>query len=167
MERRLAELRADGDRRLSGVLMRYGDVATLPWGRERFLPGAFGPVEDLDVVLNVQHDRKQPIARTGGGGLLLRDDGRALTMEADLPDTRAASDVLELVRLRVLRGLSVEFRAKRGGSQFEYGIRTVSAAALPGVGIVDRAAYPDATVEAVRWAGVGDDSESVRRFVWL
>ena len=67
-ERRFSELRQEG-RTLSGVLLRYGDVAALPWGRERFEPGAFGDVTGADVILNTAHERARPLARTGGGGL--------------------------------------------------------------------------------------------------
>ena len=41
-----------GQKRLEGVVMRYGALAQLPDGRqERFLPGAFGPdVGTQDVI---------------------------------------------------------------------------------------------------------------------
>ena len=41
--------------------------------REEFQAGAFGSVSALDVILNRQHDRRMPLARTGGGGLVLTD----------------------------------------------------------------------------------------------
>ncbi len=64
---RYVDLRFDGERTISGVALRYGDTATLPWGaKERFQAGAFGPIGNSDVILNVQHSRGRPIARTGG-----------------------------------------------------------------------------------------------------
>ena len=83
-----------GGRTLSGTAIRYGDVARLPWGQERFEPGAFDDVAGADVILNVAHDRGRPIARTGGGGLVLADSADALTIRADLPATREADDAL-------------------------------------------------------------------------
>lgn len=144
-ERRTVELRADPEgRRLSGVAVRYGDVA--PGFEERFEPGAFGDVDRADVVLNVQHDRGRPLARTGGGGLSLEDAGDALRMAATLPVTREADDTLALVRAGVLRGLSVEFRPLQERS--EGGVRIVERAALSGLAVVDRPAYPASTVAA-------------------
>ena len=51
---RYVELRYDGERTISGVAMRYGDVATLyDHGdgkvQEKFEPGCFGNVRGLDV----------------------------------------------------------------------------------------------------------------------
>ena len=145
LERRYAELRADG-RQLSGVVIRYGDVARLPWGRETFESGAFGDVAALDAVLNVQHDRSRPLARTGGGGLVLEDSADALRMRADLPDTRDAADTLTLVRSGVLRGLSMEFGALRERQDGQ--LRIVQRASLGGFGVVDRPAYKGSEVHA-------------------
>ena len=67
LQRRFVEFRYDGDRTISGVAMRYGDVAKLPWGdKERFEPGAFGNVGSKDVILNFQHDRKRHWQEQGG-----------------------------------------------------------------------------------------------------
>lgn len=146
-EIRFCELRAEGERTLTGVAVRYGSIARLPWGEERFEAGAFD-VSGADVILNVQHARDVPLARTGGGGLELRDTPEALTIRAELPETRAADDVLTLVRGKILRGLSVEFRAT--DETVIAGVRVIRAAALTGVGVVDKPAYPDSVVSAMR-----------------
>ena len=143
-ETRFSELRADGDS-LTGVAVRYGDIATIGGQLERFEPGAFGNVAALDVILNVQHERTRPIARTGGG-LTLQDGPESLRMAAALPTTQDAADALELVRSGVLRGLSVEFRAIR--ETFENGVRVIHEALLTGLGVVDKPAYPASVVEA-------------------
>ena len=96
MERRFTEFRQEG-RRLLGTVIKYGDVSRQPWGTERFEPGAFQPIGD--VILNAHHERSRPLARVGGG-LTLEDSPQALTMTAELPNTREADDVLELVRKR-------------------------------------------------------------------
>ena len=144
-ETRRAELRQEGGRRLSGTAIRYGDVAQLPWGRERIEARAFAPIGD--VLLNGYHDRTTPLARTGAG-LTLADSDSELSMRADLPETQGASDVLALVRAGVLRGLSIEFRATQERNEGD--LRIIERAELVGVGVVDSPAYPASTVEARR-----------------
>ena len=147
LERRYCELRADfAERRLEGTAMRYGDVGQIGQLRERFEAGAFGDLATADVVLNTQHQRTVPLARTGGGGLSLVDTNLELRISAVLPETRAADDVLALVKSSILRGLSIEFRATR--ERRELGIRVVTRAVLSGVSVVDSGAYPMATVAA-------------------
>lgn len=148
-ERRTVALRADEDgRRLEGVAVRYGERS--PTWNERFEPGAFGDVAAADVILNRQHDRSRPLARTGGGGLVLEDGPDALRMAASLPDVAEARDAAALVAAGVLRGLSVEFvpMAKR----MEAGVRVIERARLAGLAVVDRPGYEGATV-AARGAG--------------
>ena len=151
VERRFAELRQGPGRTLEGVAVRYGDTATLPWGRERFEPGAFGDVAASDVILNVAHDRSRPIARTGGAGLALVDTSERLAIRADVPPTQDGDDALALVRAGVLRGLSVEFRAV--AERIEGGVRVIERAVLSAIGIVDTPAYPASEVEARRRKG--------------
>ena len=134
-------LEADGGK-LTGVVMRYGSHGDK---NERFAPGVFG-ASIGDVMLNVQHDRSKPLARTGGSGLELKDSPAALTMTATLPKTREARDTVALVKSGVLRGLSVEFRAlkeRRVG-----GVRVIERAELLAVGVVDKPSYEASTVAA-------------------
>ena len=149
-QKRFCELRYDGDRTIEGTALRYGDVATLPWGdKERFEPGAFGNVNRADVILNFNHNRSQPLARTGGAGLEVTDSMAELAVRAVLPDTTAANDALTLVRAKVMRGLSIEFKieeyriegmkpGKRGSDE----TMVIEKAKLVGVAVVDRPAYP-------------------------
>lgn len=149
LQKRFIELRYDGERTLSGTLMRYGDTAVMPWGdKERFEPGAFGNVGKADVTLNVQHDRSRLIGRTGGGGVELRDSPTELSISAKLPDTREANDAIELVRGKILRGFSVEFLPDDARQEMEGGKRLhiITRAKLVGVGVVDRPAYPHSKV---------------------
>ena len=147
LEKRFAEFRSEAGRRLIGTLVKYGDTAKLPGGiKERFMPGAFGDVAALDVILNGHHDRGRPLARTGGAGLVLEDSADALSMTATLPKTRDADDVLELVRTGVLRGLSLEFAAQ--SERMESATRVIERARLGGLAVVDRPAYPESGIEA-------------------
>ena len=152
----------EGDFSLSGVAMPYGGQAQLPGFRERFLPGAFGNLEGADVVLNLQHQRAQVLARTGGGGLALADSPERLALRAELVPTQLAKDTLELIRAKVLRGLSVEFAVPSGGDRFERAnggtVRIVREARLLAVAVVDTPAYSAAGV-ASRYA----DPEVIRR----
>ena len=157
IEQRYCEIRAEG-RKLNGVAVRYGDVAALPFGKERIEAGAFSPLGD--AILNSQHDRAAPLARTGGGGLVLKDSDEALSIEAELPNTRATDDVLELVRTKVIRGLSIEFRAVK--ERAEAGLRIIERAVLVGVAVVDTPAYPASVVEARM-----KEAPPPRRMVWL
>ena len=156
VERRYFELRFDSDeRRITGTAMRYGDVAVLPWGdKERFEPGAFGEVAGADVILNIQHDRAQPIARTLGGTLRLSDSSGELTIDATLPDTPAANGALANVRAGILRGFSVEFMPKE--TRKEDGVIIVEKASLPAIGLVDRPAYKKSRVHPRSEADMND-----------
>ena len=151
METRFLECRADG-RTLTGAALNYGDVARLPFGREVFDSQPFGDVSALDVIANVQHDRRRPIARTGGGGLLLTDSPERLIVRADLPNTRDADDALELVKTGVLRGWSIEFNPERESQDGD--LRRIHRAGLSGLGLVDRPAYRQ-SVPMVRQDGEG------------
>ena len=154
-EKRYCELRAQG-RVLSGVGITYGDIAVLPFGRERFQAGAFPGVATSDVILNASHDRGRPLARTGGGGLVLTDTAKELSIRADLAPTREADDTLTLVRAGVLRGISLEFIARSEGR--EGNVRVIERAELRGLGVVDRPAYGGSVVSAreeVRQRGRG------------
>ena len=148
LERRYFELRQGEGRRLEGVAVRYGDVAALPWGKEKFERGAFSGGMS-DVRLTVQHDRGRPLARTGAG-LTLDDNAERLALAAELPATREADDTLTLVRAGVLRGLSVEFRAVV--ERMEGETRVISRATLGAVSVVDEPAYPQSEVAAMRAA---------------
>ena len=143
-EHRFTEFRAEG-RTLRGVVVPYRTPARIGTFTEQFEAEAFGDVRSLDVILNVHHSRRRPLARTGEGGLRLQDGPDALRMTAKLPETRDADDALALVKSGVLRGLSVEFRSLR--DSWSDSLRTVHRAALGGIGLVDRPAH-DTTVEA-------------------
>ena len=147
VQHRFYELRFDEEeRRVTGTAMRYGDVAELPWGeKERFDRGAFGDVDRIDATLNVQHERGRPVARTRGGGMTLQDSAGALTIDAVLPDTTDANDVVKNIRAKILRGLSVEFYPET--TRLENGVTVIEKAVLRGIAIVDRPAYNDSKLQ--------------------
>ena len=151
METRFLECRADG-RIVTGAALRYGDTARIPGGRETFRARAFGDVAALDVRLNVMHDRRRLIARTGGGGLLLTDSPERLAIRADLPNTRDADDALTMLKSGLLRGISIEFDPQQESQQGD--LRTIERADLSGIGLVDIPAYRE-SIPQVRQDGEG------------
>ena len=147
------ELRADADGvgTVEGVVVRYGDVS--PAFNESIDAGAFGDLKSADVIVNHQHVREQPLARTGSG-LTLTDSDADLRASIELPDTQLGRDVATLVRSGVLQGLSTEFYI----SEFAIrsGLTHVTAAKLTGLAVVDRPAYPDSRIglRQNRWAPI-------------
>ena len=153
--RAVHEFRASpSDRTISGIAMPYNRTARIGSLRERFQPGAFGSdVEAQDVRMDVQHDRSKILARTNGGGLSLSDSSKQLRFRAELPGTREADDVLELVARSVLRGASVEFVARE--EHYKGRVRHVAAADLISVSVVDSPAYKNARIETRQRPGRG------------
>ena len=142
MERRTGgELRAEG-RRLSGTVLRFGDIS--PSHRERFEAGAFAFADA--VPLNLHHDPERAVAWQPGGGMELRQDNEVLSMSAELPPIPAADRALAMVRAGQATGLSVEFQPVR--ERREDGLRVVEAALLTGIGIVRSPSYGGSRVEA-------------------
>lgn len=165
-EFRFCELRTDGDRTICGTAIHYGDEANIAGlYRERFAQGAFGNVGTLDVILNVQHDRGRVLTRTGAG-LHLQESTSELTIRADLPTTREADDVLTLIRQRVLRGLSIEFRPIQ--ERYIDGVRVIDKALLRAIAVVDTPAYKESVVEArhKEFMARVDPAPYILPFVW-
>ena len=156
IQRRFVELRFDGEKTVSGTLVRYGDVAKLPWGLERFEPGAFGDLSQKDVALNVMHERGRIVARTnpqrGQAKLELIDSPEKLDLRATLADTTDGRDALQMVKDDLLRGFSVEFIEQETRSEAVNGepMDVQVRADLRGAGMVDRPAYGQSVINP-RW----------------
>ena len=136
LERRYADLTEVEGRTLTGLALPFEVEARVGTMRERF---ARGSVQSTgEAVLNRQHQRAVPLAREPETlSFEVTDSG--LYMRAMLPETRESDDVLALVKARVLRGLSVEFVAKR--ERFDGGVRVIEAATVYGLAVVDSGAY--------------------------
>ena len=132
--------------RLEGVLVHYNLPATVLDYKERIVPGAFGNLDAADVLLNWRHQRTNPISRTRGGGLVLRDSSTKLELSATLPDTTEARDMWATVNHGTDRGLSVEMRVLE--DDWNGDLRTILRAKLVGIGVVTNPAYSQSTVEA-------------------
>ena len=157
-ETRFRELRAQG-RRLTGTVMRYGDVATIAGvGAERFSVFAFDKYlrHGRGTKLNIMHEPDLIVASTRRGDLTFTDSPEALDMVATLPSGSAYDSVLALIGDRLTTGLSVEFVALE--ERTTNGTRVIQAATLPALGIVDDPAYSASGVE-VRRRGRGLSGE--------
>ena len=140
-----------GDSRiLEGTVIRYGDIGHGDYGPERFTPGSLEV--NPDIILRVQHDRGRPIARTPDS-LKLENSNEALTLRAEVPETREGSDALVAVRKNILQGLSLEFRQAKFTMQG--GIRTITSALVTGVGLVDKPSFEGSKVETRAIGGAG------------
>ena len=169
VEYRYVELRYEGDNIITGTLLRYDDTAVFPWGsKERFEAGCFGDLTSADVILHLQHERSEPIARTGGGGLTVTDTPVALSIRAELdmedPDAMRA---MRKVKNNLLRGLSVEFvplksrmESNSDGSYTE----VHEQAELRGAGVVDKPQYKKSTLDK-REEQDGMNDEQIRKLV--
>ena len=130
---------------VSGVAVQYGKRSNARRGQagvyyDRFEAGCFGDVASLDVTLNRGHDPSATFARTGDGGLVLRDTPEALTISAQPADTALWRDTRTLMANGTLRNLSIEVSIPHEAVRFDYGTRTrsIARANLTGVGIVER-----------------------------
>ena len=129
------ELRADDSRqspgRITGTLLTYGKRASdRP---EVFADGALR-WDDGGIVLNVQHDRQQPVMR-----FTPEVRGKEVVVDAALPDTQRGRDTATMVKNGTMTGLSIEFRATDEGMRT--GVREVRAATLMGAAVVDSPSY--------------------------
>ena len=145
-EFRWIEIREESDlddRILRGTVVRFGQAARIADMFDEVIePGA---LKFEDVILNVGHDRRTPLSRTGAG-LILRETTDDITLEARIAETQAGNDAIALVRAKVLRGFSIEMtvlqnRWSAGGTK-----RTIRSATMSGIGLVDRPAYPESTI---------------------
>ena len=146
------ELRSDDSRqspgRIVGSLMVYGEKARSR--NERFADDSL-VWPDGGVVLNLSHDRKQPLMRFTP---IL--EGRELKIDAMLPDTSRGRDSAVMVKDGTLKGLSVEFVTEDEG--FEGGLRIVKRARLTAAALVDCGDYGSVEVR---------HGQAKRRARWL
>jgi Escherichia/Staphylococcus phage prohead protease len=148
------EVRSESDRIVDARLLRWGEVASTPQGRERFVRGAFRGIDPASVSLEaIGPHGAQPGVRLAGRGIELedRDDGPHASFRVSR--TRDGDELLELARDGVYRTVSVVFEPVEGGSRMgRDGVIERIRANLVRVGIVERGAYGGAAVLAVRGA---------------
>ncbi len=96
-----AEFRANNDnnkKTIEGYAAIYDVPADMGWYTEYIRAGAFAKtLKEADVRALFNHDPNQVLGRNKSGTLQLSSDKKGLKYIADLPGTRAAEDVYELI----------------------------------------------------------------------
>ena len=143
------EYRADdnGLGTVSGVIVRYGDVARLgPMLTEQIEQGAF----DLTPPwwANRMHQRPN-ILGVSGENLTLLDAKDGLRFRLELPSTQLGRDTAYELSKGFLRGASIELgQVKDSYAGLRRIIQKSSAVRF---GLVDKPAYPDSLLQLNRW----------------
>ena len=167
-ERRFFEFRAEGGDTgvITGVAVPYGVPSTIGRFTETFKAGAFAPIGN-EIRVNLQHERGRALARNvEGGGLVLVDSDIELRASLTLPDTVTGQEARALIERRVLTGFSAEFNVKPGGDTWRGMDRTVTAATLHGISLVDAPAHVGAQLDMEkRWKV--SNGQPARRQIWL
>ena len=141
-ERRFVEFRQGEDgEELSGTVINFGEIATIGRFTERVNAGAFDGYDESRMVMNIQHDRRQPLARPDTEYLDLTNDSNSFGMRLRYPPTDYGRRAKELVDVGILRGLSVEMIVPDDGESWNARERTINRATLVGFGLVDIPAY--------------------------
>ena len=123
--------------RIVGTLLTYGERAKdRP---EMFVDGALRWPE-LGFNINEQHNRQSPIVRA-----IPYLDGKAIKIDAKVPDTQRGRDAITNIREGVYTGLSIEFGAEQ--EEYRQGLRIIKRGILGGGALVDRASYGGSVVE--------------------
>lgn len=79
---------------------------------EEFAPGAFAKsLQQRDVIAIHSHDIGRVMGRKGAGTLSLREDGKGLAFENQLPDTTDGRDLAVSIDRGDIPGMSFGFRA--------------------------------------------------------
>ena len=132
---------------VSGVIVRYGDVAQLgPTLTEQIERGAFNL--SLPWWANRMHQRPSILGATGSN-LTLSDDADALRFRLELPSTQLGRDTAYELGNGFLRGASIELgQVKDSYSGLR---RTIQKSTAVRFGLVDKPAYPDSLLKVNRW----------------
>lgn len=148
------------DKKLRGYAAVFNSLSEDLGGfRERILPGAFKRAlsqPNLDILALGFHNPDVVLGRTSAGTLILREDATGLYMEIDIPNTTAAADIAENVRLGNLRQMSIGFMINKESFKEERGlvVREISDLDLVEVSIVTFPAYKATSVN-LRELGFG------------
>ena len=134
-----AEAHEDG---LSGVVMPYGELAPRPGYQLQVMPGSLAG-RMSDVLVNLQHDDKQLLGRTGSN-VQLTDTQKELLIAMTYPDTQVGRDAKLLVDIEVLTGFSAELHVL--DDTWVGGVRRVDEAHLSGIALVARPAMKTAMI---------------------
>ena len=150
----VAELRVergedDKDSRVvTGIAVRYGDLARIGSFREKIKPGALELPENGKANLTLQHDRALPL-----GLLEWTNSAEALRVRSEFPEGARQDQVLADIEAGLLRGLSLEFIIKKekeipSEDPEKADVYEIEDARVIRCSVVDDGAYPQATLDA-------------------
>lgn len=119
--------------------------------REEIMPGAFSDsIKADDVRALWNHDPNFPLARTKSGTLRLSEDRTGLKIDADLPDTQFARDLMKSIERRDVDQMSFGFRVLPKDQKWEMRngslVRSLVRVGLFDVSPVTFPAYPQTDV---------------------
>jgi HK97 family phage prohead protease len=130
IERRAAaEVRTGSGRSLIGYAAIFNVETRVGAFDEVIRAGAFKRSigSGSDILMLSDHDPTKVLARTKAGTLKLSEDAKGLHFEtADLPNTGAANDILELVRTGNAGGASFAFSVAPGGERWQRQLRELT-----------------------------------------
>jgi HK97 family phage prohead protease len=143
-------------RRMCGWALKWGEPAFIrddDDGRfqERFRRGAFAEsIAEGRVLLCLDHDISQIVARQANGSLTLVEDAVGLRVEALALDCMAGDDAISAVRCRDRAGLSVAFKSPTSEWAGVDGVRRreVVRCELREISVVRNPAYRSSTIVA-------------------
>lgn len=145
LEYRAATVELFGERAIQGVAVPFNRRARLPSGRIEIW-ASNSALPSGDALLNAEHIRGRWLAREPDS-LVFEQRSDGLYWRAEMPNTSGARDAVEMVRARIYRGASVEFRAQRERTAAD-GARVIVAASVTGLALAARPVFADTTVEA-------------------
>ena len=115
------ELRQDADKAtfVGYAAVFNSDSEPLPFV-EQIRPGAFQRTLSArnNIKMFVNHEDTMPLASTRSGTMRLSEDSRGLRVEADMPNTTFARDLVELMRSNIVDSMSFGFHVPRGGDEW-------------------------------------------------
>lgn len=147
-----SELRVKGGMHISGHAAVFNSLSDDLGGfREKIAPGAFTEtIKGGDVRALWNHDPNFVLARTKNGTLKLHEDERGLAMDAELPDTQYARDLIKLIDRGDVNQQSFGFRVLPEGQTWRMEdsvlVRTITNVELFDVSPVTYPAYPQTDV---------------------
>ncbi len=140
--------------RIVGTILNYNERARDR--NEMFLDGALRWPES-GLVINEQHNRQAPVVRA-----VPFLDGKAIKIDAKVPDTQRGRDALTNIREGVYTGLSMEFGAEQ--EEYRGSLRIIRKGFLGAAALVDVASYGGSVVEVRERIEVPD---YLSAYLWL
>jgi len=129
-------------RTIKGLVVPFSKVGNTSAGPVRFEFGAFGDIDESQIVLNMEHDRTRPLGRGIAGSQEITPAG--ISMAFKIAPTGAGNDALVEASEGLRPAFSIE--AKVNEYTIEKGVMVVASANLEAVAHVTNPAFKDAQI---------------------